>query len=240
MKRIFFFLILLSGFLTLSFSEAIREDSIVNNDKADTSYAFGMAVASDLQSVYMDIDYNAFMRGLTAAMENQKTLMTMDDALAKVDSAINASMTAKADENQKKEQAFLTENAARPGVYTTSSGLQYEIITEGDGEQPTVSDYVKVNYVGYLTDGTVFDSSYERGEPDEFPLQGVIPGWSEGLQLMREGGKSRLFIPSKLAYGSQGAGDFIPPNSVIIFEVEFLGIVPAPADDVQLDNSPAN
>ncbi|MCL2478866.1 MAG: FKBP-type peptidyl-prolyl cis-trans isomerase [Treponema sp.] len=226
MKKYFFLLILLNGFLVMSFSEGIRQESIVNNEKADASYAFGMVIASELQQTYIDFDYPSFIRGFREVMEKQQTLMSMDDASQKVDDAVTQAMAAVAKANQDKEAAFLAANGAKPGVYTTSSGLQYEILTEGDGAQPAADDTVEVNYVGYLMDGTVFDSSYDRGEPEQFPLNGVIPGWSEGLQLMRVGGKSRLYIPSKLAYGDQGAGGIIPPNSVIIFEVEFLQIVP--------------
>ena len=228
MKKTVLFLIIICCFVPLVFSESIREESLHRNEKWDTSYAFGMAVAQDLSQIDLEFDYGAFIRGFREVMENQSTLIPIDEAMDKVDNAIYAAVNASAELNLEKEKAFLAENAARPGVFTTPSGLQYEIIFEGNGGQPAPDDFIRVNYIGYLTDGTVFDNSYERGEPEEFPLSGVIPGWSEGLQLMREGGKSRLFIPSKLAYGSYGAGGIIPPNSVIIFEIEFLEIIEAP------------
>lgn len=121
-------------------------------------------------------------------------------------------------------QAFLKENASKPGVHTTSSGLQYKVITEGHGKSPKATDTVKVNYRGTTIDGTEFDSSYKRNEPISFPLNGVIPGWTEGVQLMKEGGKIELFIPSNLAYGSQGAGGVIAPDSTLIFDIELLKV----------------
>lgn len=121
-------------------------------------------------------------------------------------------------------QAFLAQNAQEPGVMTTASGLQYKVITEGSGARPTATDTVTVHYRGTLIDGTEFDSSYSRGEPISFPLNGVIAGWTEGLQLMTVGSKYMLYIPSELGYGAQGAGAAIPPNSTLIFEVELLAI----------------
>lgn len=122
-------------------------------------------------------------------------------------------------------QAYLEENAQRDNVQITESGLQYEVIREGDGEQPAETDYVEVHYEGSLVNGTVFDSSYERGEPAVFPLNRVIPGWTEGLQLMSEGAHYRFVIPAELAYGDREVGGRIPPNSTLIFEVELLSVV---------------
>ena len=125
---------------------------------------------------------------------------------------------------------FLAKNAKRPGVQTTASGLQYKIEREGNGPHPTENDFVLVNYEGRLPDGTVFDSSYKRGEPAAFPIQGLIPGWTEGLQLMTQGSKYHFWIPPELAYGPQGAGNgVIPPNAVLEFDVELLQIAPRSA-----------
>jgi FKBP-type peptidyl-prolyl cis-trans isomerase len=126
--------------------------------------------------------------------------------------------------NLAKGQAFLKENATKPGVHTTPSGLQYKVITEGHGKSPKATDTVLVHYRGTTIDGTEFDSSYKRNEPISFPLNGVIPGWTEGVQLMKEGGKMQLFIPSNLAYGSRGAGGVIAPDSTLVFDIELLKV----------------
>ncbi len=123
-----------------------------------------------------------------------------------------------------KGEAFLAANGRKDGVKTTASGLQYEVLTAGAGKSPKATDTVQVNYRGTTIDGKEFDSSYKRGEPIEFPLNGVIPGWTEGVQLMKEGAKYRFFIPSKLAYGSRGAGGAIGPDETLIFEVELLKV----------------
>ncbi len=129
-----------------------------------------------------------------------------------------------AKEAQASSDTFLTENAKKPGIKTTASGLQYRVTQEGNGKSPAASSVVKVHYSGKLVDGTVFDSSVERGEPIEFPLNQVIPGWTEGLQLMKEGGKATLYIPSQLGYGEQGVPGTIPPNSTLIFDVELIEV----------------
>lgn len=123
-----------------------------------------------------------------------------------------------------KGEAYLAENGKRPGVTTTASGLQYEVLTEGAGKSPKATDTVEVHYRGTLIDGKEFDSSYKRGETIEFPLNGVIPGWTEGVQLMKEGAKYRFFIPSKLAYGPRGAGGVIGPDETLIFDVELIKV----------------
>ena len=233
LKKTIFFLCLFAAIISAVFAEAAREEpsaAVVNENTVvtlipDMSYAFGMVVAEDLKQTGLVFEYNSFMRGFREVMENWETGLDMEEAYVIVDNAIQSAMAEQAEANARKEAEFLAQNARRPGVYTTNSGLQYEIVAEGKGRQPSVNDVVKVHYTGCLIDGTVFDSSRDFDEPVDFPLQGVIPGWSEGLQLMREGGKSRFFIPSKLAYGSQGAGGFIPPNSVIVFEVELFEII---------------
>lgn len=128
------------------------------------------------------------------------------------------------EENQAAGKEFLLENAKRDGVVTTTSGLQYEVLAQGSGASPKATDEVTVHYHGTLTDGRVFDSSVERGQPATFPVNGVIPGWIEALQLMNVGSKYKLFIPSDLAYGERGAGQMIGPNSTLIFEVELISI----------------
>jgi len=128
------------------------------------------------------------------------------------------------EKNLKEGEAFLQENAKREGVVALPSGLQYEVIEEGTGKSPKPGDEVTVHYRGTLVDGTVFDSSYERGEPVTFPVEGVIPGWTEALQLMKEGAKWKLFIPPSLAYGERGAGQVIGPNATLLFEVELISV----------------
>jgi FKBP-type peptidyl-prolyl cis-trans isomerase len=133
-------------------------------------------------------------------------------------------MAQDASSNLAKGQAFLKENATKPGIHSTASGLQYKVISEGHGKSPRATDTVLVHYRGTTIDGTEFDSSYKRNEPISFPLNGVIPGWTEGVQLMKEGGKIQLFIPSNLAYGSRGAGGVIAPDSTLVFDIELLKV----------------
>jgi FKBP-type peptidyl-prolyl cis-trans isomerase len=220
------------GIASLCFAGAIAEEVKRNNEKTDLSYALGVFFASDLRDLgLVDLDYTAFMQGFRGVIEDQEGIrFTLDESFDIIDAAITAIMDEKAELGRRQETEFLRINGTRPEVNTTPSGLQYEVLVEGTGRQPQATDYVKVHYSGFFIDGTVFDSSYNRGEPDEFPLRGVIPGWSEGLMLMHEGGRSRLYIPSALAYGAQGAGNLIPPYSLVIFEVEFLEIVDNPTD----------
>jgi FKBP-type peptidyl-prolyl cis-trans isomerase FkpA len=215
-------------FLSHSFAEAIREEADKGNEKADLSYAFGMALGSDMKQAGLEFNYDAFTRGFRETMEGAETRFTMDEAVERVQTAFRAAMAEQAERNRQIEVEFLAENGIRPGIITTESGLQYEILAEGTGAQPEPTDFVKVHYRGAFIDGIIFDSSYDRNEPAEFPLEGVIPGWSEGIQLMKIGGKSRLYIPSKLAYGAQGAGSDIPPNATLIFEVELLEVYSPP------------
>jgi FKBP-type peptidyl-prolyl cis-trans isomerase len=158
---------------------------------------------------------------------NLPTIKSLATALALASTTILTTTTTMAQDsasNLQKGQAFLKENATKPGVHTTPSGLQYKVITEGHGRSPVATDTVLVHYRGTTIDGTEFDSSYKRNEPISFPLNGVIPGWTEGVQLMKEGGKMELFIPSNLAYGSRGAGGVIAPDSTLIFDIELLKV----------------
>jgi FKBP-type peptidyl-prolyl cis-trans isomerase FkpA len=214
-------------------AEPIVEQAAKGNEKADISYAVGMALGSDLKDAGFPFNYGSFLRGFIDTMEGWETRYTLDEAMEKVQAAFQAAYLEKAEASRLVEEAFLAENAAKPGMLSTASGLQYEILVEGTGARPSQTDSVRVNYTGELVDGTMFDSSYARGEPEEFPLEGVIPGWSEGLLLMKTGGKSRFYIPSKLAYGDRGAGSIIPPYSTLVFEVELLEIL----SPVEEDNS---
>jgi FKBP-type peptidyl-prolyl cis-trans isomerase len=183
-----------------------------------------MDVASSLKRSGLKPDYGAFAQGLKDALEEEKTRFTEEEAGSKIQEAFMAVMEKQNESLRQEEIDFLAENSKKAGVSVTSSGLQYEVITEGAGSKPGRDDTVRVNYEGTFTDGTVFDSSYSRGEPAEFPLTGVIPGWTEGIQLMSEGASYRFYIPSDLAYGPQGYSS-IPPYSPLIFEVELISIV---------------
>ena len=197
---------------------ASKED---NFDK-DASYALGMNIGSNLAADGIIPNSEQFLLGMKDALFGEKTRFTEEEAMQKIQTAYTAMIEKKGSESMQKGIDFLAENGKKPGIKTTSSGLQYEVIKEGSGAKPSASDVVKVHYEGKLIDGTVFDSSYNRS-PVEFPLNGVIAGWTEGVQLMTVGSKYRLFIPSELGYGSGGART-IPPNSVLIFEVELLEI----------------
>jgi FKBP-type peptidyl-prolyl cis-trans isomerase len=190
----------------------------------DISYAFGMVIGSDLKQTGLNFDYEIFSRGLRDAMDGRETRFSMEDAIRLMQAAYMTAMAEQAETNRQEEMAFLEENGRQKGVTVTGSGLRYEVINEGNGQKPLQNDTVRVHYEGSFIDGTVFDSSYSRGEPAEFPLNQVIPGWSEGLRLMNVGGVYRLYIPSSLAYGAEGSGA-IPPYAVLIFEVELLAIV---------------
>jgi FKBP-type peptidyl-prolyl cis-trans isomerase FkpA len=227
-KKIVSISLLIGVLLVGAYAEGVPEAPSQVAEDVDTSYAFGMVIGSDFKQTGLTFNYNAFVRGLKESLEDKETRFSMDDAVLKVQTAFMAAMAKRAEENRQKEQVFLEENSKKPGVTITPSGLQYEVIIEGSGQKPGGSDMVRVNYKGTLTDGTVFDSSYSRGEPAEFPLDAVIPGWTEGIQLMNEGGFYRLYVPSKLAYGEQGAGSVIPPYSTLIFDVELLSILEEP------------
>jgi FKBP-type peptidyl-prolyl cis-trans isomerase FkpA len=191
----------------------------------DVSYALGMEFGRNLREAGFEIDYDGFMQGFKDTYEGRDTRLSEEDAATKIQSAYLAAMEKQSAGLKQAEIDFLAANSQKEGVITTASGLQYEVISEGTGARPQAADTVRVNYEGTLIDGQMFDSSYQRGEPTEFPLNGVIPGWSEGLQLMTEGSNYRFYIPSELAYGPQGASGVIPPYSALIFTVELISVV---------------
>jgi FKBP-type peptidyl-prolyl cis-trans isomerase FkpA len=194
--------------------------------KADVGYALGVIIGTNLKTTALDIDYNAFVKGMKDVAGKGTPKVTVEKASETVQAAMSVASEKKAKENLAAEAKFLAENGKKAGVTTTASGLQYEVLTKGTGPMPKLTDTVKVDYVGKLLDGSTFDSSIARGEPADIPLSQVIPGWSEGLQLMNVGSKYRLTIPSALAYGPQGANGAIPPNSTIVFEVTLISIEP--------------
>jgi FKBP-type peptidyl-prolyl cis-trans isomerase len=191
----------------------------------DASYALGMNVGSSLKADNLFPNVEEFAQGMRDTLTDTKPRFTIEEAYQIFNEAFNAMAEQRDIDSRQAENEFLAENSKKPGINVTGSGLQYEVIQEGSGPKPTADDRVRVHYEGSLTNGTVFDSSYSRGEPIEFSLGGVIPGWTEGLQLMNTGSTYRLYIPSDLGYGLQGAGPQIPPYSTLIFEVELIGIV---------------
>lgn len=217
---------LLTGVSTLIAQDAPE----LKTPRERLSYALGADIGNNLKRQEIDVDPKLLAAGIADAIVGKSALSTnqIREVMMEFRNQMMAKMQAKQEEESKKAQAageaFLAANAKKDGVKTTPSGLQYKVVKAGSGKSPTASDTVKVHYHGTLPDGTVFDSSVDRGEPVTFPVNGVIPGWTEALQLMKVGDKWQLVIPSKLAYGEQGAGDKIAPNSVLVFDVELLGI----------------
>jgi FKBP-type peptidyl-prolyl cis-trans isomerase FkpA len=230
MKKIMFSLALACCVLLACNAKGNSEETATQDSKStaaskeDVSYAVGMALGQSVKGIGFDLDYNAFLKGFKETIESKKLKFTDEEASVILQEAITTAMTKQAEENKVKETKFLEENKKKSGITTTESGLQYEVISEGTGEKPAASDTVTVNYVGTFIDGNTFDSSIDRGEPATFAVDQVIPGWAEALQLMNVGSKYKFYIPSNLAYGENGAGNTIPPNTPLIFEVELLGI----------------
>lgn len=197
------------------------------DDQAKASYTLGFRFAENVQrQLGTDIVSDAFVRGVRDQLGGRETLVDDTEAervLGAMMEARQAEAASASLQNLEKGLEFLAENAKREGVVSLESGLQYEVLEPGEGEQPEATDVVTTHYEGRLIDGTVFDSSYQRGEPASFPLNRVIAGWTEGLQLMSPGAKYRLYVPSELAYGDRAAGS-IPPNSTLVFDVELISI----------------
>ncbi|HUB87181.1 MAG TPA: FKBP-type peptidyl-prolyl cis-trans isomerase [Verrucomicrobiae bacterium] len=200
--------------------------NVLADDKSKLSYAMGMFLGHSWQQQGIDVDPDLVLRGIKDEQSGGATLLPPQEAqavLREFQQTLIAKETEMANTNKTAGEAFLAQNKSQPGVVTLPDGLEYKVITEGIGASPTADDIVTVNYRGTLLNGTEFDSSYKRGEPAQFRLNGVIPGWTEALQKMKVGSKWQLFIPSDLAYGERGMGN-IPPNSTLIFEVELLSI----------------
>jgi FKBP-type peptidyl-prolyl cis-trans isomerase FklB len=204
-----------------------------NKELDRISYALGLSMGNNFRaSGIQSINVNDFADGVAAVFDGVKPKMSYDEAKAVIREYFTAmeeqqrAEAAKTGEaNRQAGEAFLSENGKRPEIHTTATGLQYEVLAEGNGTQPTANDRVKVHYTGKLIDGTVFDSSVERGEPATFGVTQVIPGWVEALQLMKAGSKWRLYVPSDLAYGPNGAGGVIGPHATLIFDVELLEVL---------------
>jgi FKBP-type peptidyl-prolyl cis-trans isomerase len=202
----------------------------LESDEQKVSYGIGLMEGKRFKQDF-NVDVDAFTAGLKASLSDEKPLMTEEEIKTTIQ-AFGQKLMAKKETEQKAageknkatSDAFLAENAKKEGVKTTASGLQYKVETEGKGAKPKATDTVEVNYRGTLVDGTEFDSSYKRGQTVTFPVNGVIPGWSEALQLMPVGSKYQLYIPSDLAYGPGGTGGAIGPNQALVFEVELVDI----------------
>jgi FKBP-type peptidyl-prolyl cis-trans isomerase FklB len=204
---------------------------VLKSQKAKDGYAIGYQIGEDFKRHNLTIDPDMLARGARDALTQKKPLMTPEErraALTNLEGRIKVAqqkmLQEQAAKNLAASEKFLAENSAKEGVKTLPSGLQYRVIQEGAGPSPKGADTVKVNYRGRLIDGTEFDSSYRRGQTAELPVEGLIPGWTEALELMKTGSKWEIFIPPQLAYGERGAGPVIPPQSVLIFEVELVSI----------------
>lgn len=190
------------------------------------SYALGLSIGNNfLSSGIKNVDFESFLKGMQDVVNGAPAAISYEEAQQLLNDYFSKLQEDRLELNLKAGEEFLAINKERPGVVTLPSGLQYEIIKEGNGPKPSITDQVKCHYHGTLIDGTVFDSSVERGQPATFGVNQVIPGWVEALQLMPVGSKWKLFIPANLAYGKSGAGQTIEPNSALVFEVEVLEIV---------------
>ena len=216
------------GLALIACNEGQKKEVSLDSDMDKVSYGMGLNIGKNFKQQELDMNIDAIAEGMRDAMAGQQRLE---------DDVIKASAEAVRDREMEKQRAlsdaqsqkgveFLAENAKREGVNSTASGLQYEILTQGsgEGESPAVTDIVSVHYHGTLIDGTVFDSSVERNQPAEFPLNAVISGWTEALQLMKVGDKWKLYLPAEIAYGARSPSPKIPANSALVFEVELLGI----------------
>ena len=227
-------MLLMTGCSTNNGSQEAAAQSVSITEQSPASekvgYSLGFMMAEGNKEAVKDLDLNTFEKGFRDGYEGKDSALTqeqMQEVLTayqkEQEEKFVKDMEKKTTENKAAGTAFLAENAKKEGVKTTASGLQYKVVTAGTGKSPKATDVVEVNYEGKLIDGTVFDSSYERGEPIEFPLNQVIAGWTEGLQLMKEGGKYDFYIPSDIAYGEAGNSG-IEPNSTLIFTVELLKV----------------
>jgi FKBP-type peptidyl-prolyl cis-trans isomerase len=208
-----------------------EEAAVLKTQKDKVSYGIGMNIGKSLKKDAVDVDVDLLVKGLKDNLSDGKTLLSEEEYRATL-TALQKEMMEKqaeaskalAEKNKKDGAAFLSENGKKEGVVTLPSGLQYKVIKSGTGKSPKPVDTVETHYRGTLIDGTEFDSSYKRGQTATFPVDGVIPGWTEALQKMKEGDKWQLFVPSNLAYGERGAGRDIGPNATLIFEVELIAV----------------
>lgn len=220
-------MIVIVGILFLVSQVNAQENLVLKSQKEKVSYIIGMEIGSNLKKQLADVDSTILAKGIQDALTDRKPLLTekeIQETMAAFQKEMMVKQTEVAKKNKAEGEAFLSENKKKEGVKALPSGLQYKVIKTGTGKKPKSNDTVTVHYRGTLINGAEFDSSYKRGQPVSFQVSGVIPGWTEALQLMEVGAKWQLFIPSNLAYGEQGAGRDIGPNATLIFEVELVSI----------------
>ena len=210
-------------------SQVSAEDKLVlQNQKEKASYSIGLSIGSNLKRQLVDIDLNIVVKGIQDGLSGASPLLSKEE----IHETMVVLQRELMEKYKKQGEAFLAENKKKKGVTTLPDGLQYKVIKAGTGKKPKADDIVIVNYRGTLTDGTEFDSSYKRGQPATFPVsEGMIKGWTEALQLMQEGAKWELFIPSNLAYGERGMGGIIGPNASLVFEVELVSVKEKPQEN---------
>lgn len=231
MKKLILFLLTFGLILFPACKKSEVKKATLETQKDKASYAIGFDLGKNLKKYSEDIELEKMLQGIRDGISGQNSILTEEET-KKTLSEFQQTLIRKEMERRKElavknkveEEKFLAENSKKEGVVTTASGLQYKVIREGKGSKPTLEDTVKVHYKGTFINGKEFDSSYKKGEPVTFQLKNMIPGWIEALPLMNEGSKWQIFIPSALAYGEQGAGDIIEPNSLLIFEVELLEV----------------
>ena len=228
MKLKHIFLISGAAFFSLTACEGQKNkatDGKLATQVDSVSYGIGLSIGENLKKSSMnDLNVDLIANGIKSAFNNDSSVMKEKDCQGLIQNFMQAKAKKKGNENMEKGKAFLAENGKKEGVKTTPSGLQYQILKDGTGPKPTLTDKVSVHYTGTLIDGTVFDSSVQRGQPAQFGCNQVIPGWTEALQLMSVGSKWKLFIPSNIAYGERAPGGTIGPNETLIFEVEMISI----------------
>ena len=217
--------------LLLTSSGVAQENLVLKSEKEKVSYSIGVEIGSTLKKQALDIEPEVLVKAIKDVLAGGKMLMTEEEVIETLTSFKKDFIAKKqelekqlGEKNKKEGSSFLAENQKKEGVKTLPSGLQYKVIKSGSGKKPKLDDTVTTHYRGSLIDGTEFDSSYRRGKPVTFPVNQVIPGWTEALQLMEEGAKWELFVPSNLAYGEKGAGNEIGPNATLIFEVELISV----------------
>jgi FKBP-type peptidyl-prolyl cis-trans isomerase FklB len=214
------------------------QGATLKTDQDKISYMVGYQIGSNFKRDGLDVDTNMMLVGMKEALAGTKSTLTpeesqklMQNLQKNLQEKAEAKRKSEGDKNAAEGKKFLADNAKKSGVKTLPSGLQYKVIKDGKGDSPKATDTVSTNYKGTLINGTEFDSSYKRGQPAKFPVNGVIKGWTEALQLMKPGAKWQLFVPSDLAYGDRGAGELIGPNATLVFEVELLAVdAPKTAD----------